>query len=297
MKSIILLPLVFFLMVSSYAQSYSGRYTVSTATGEVILALNEIEAGKYTGSLSGNNNVLLLTGNVQNGLLSGRVEEESNTIVFTAVIQSQVLTFTLAQTDLYGNLNPATAQVYSFMKSEGNSTDLTQNNGEVIINNTILSKEQIGEIGERYGTIPKPGNYWYDKVSGLYGVTGYPSYGFMYPDHNFGVLSRNTSSGNTGVIVNGRELPPNEWAVWSYLIGYYIQQGSYWLDSKGNVGYKGNNYPVLNLFLLASQNSYSGKGSGGDNFWSSRFSAGNSNQENSQGYVTVPGYGPVGYGF
>jgi hypothetical protein len=111
------------------------------------------------------------------------------------------------------------------------------------------------------------------------------------------VLSRNASAGNTGVLINGCELPQLEWAVWSYIIGNYIQPGSYWFDSKGNVGYAGNNTPVLNLFVLAQKNAYSGKGSGGDNFWSTRFSAGNSNSDNSQGYVSVPGYGPVGYGF
>ena len=40
-----------------------------------------------------------------------------------------------------------------------------------------------------------------------------------------------------------------------------------------------------------------GSGGGGDNFWSSMLGAGNSNADNTQGYVSVPGYGPVGYGF
>jgi hypothetical protein len=119
----------------------------------------------------------------------------------------------------------------------------------------------------------------------------------MYPGHNFGVLSRNASAGNTGVIVNGRELPQLEWAIWSYILGYYVQPGSYWMDATGNVGNEGYNIPVVNLFAAARKNSYSGKGGGGDNFWSSCFGAGNSNADNSQGYVSVPGYGPVGYGF
>ena len=119
----------------------------------------------------------------------------------------------------------------------------------------------------------------------------------MYPGHNFGKVSRNASAGNTGVLINGRELPQQEWVIWSYVIGNYIQPGSYWFDSNGNVGYDGNNLPVLNMFVIARQNAYSGQGSGGDNFWSSRFGAGNSNADNTQGYVSVPGYGPVGYGF
>ncbi len=47
----------------------------------------------------------------------------------------------------------------------------------------------------------------------------------------------------------------------------------------------------------ARQNAYAVASGTGDNFWTSRFSAGNSNADNSQGYVSGPGHGPVGYGF
>jgi hypothetical protein len=297
MKSVFLITIVLFLMISSYAQDYSGTYVLNSASAQITLILKKNETGQYTGSLSGNNNVIKVAGQLKNGMLSGRVGEEGSNIVFVAVIQNQVLTFTMADADIYGNINPATAQVISLVKSEGTGQVTNKNSAEVIINNVVLSKEQLQVISNKYGVEPKAGNYWYDPISGLYGVTGYPSYGFMYPGHNFGVLSRNASAGNTGVLINGRELPQLEWAVWSYIVGNYIQPGSYWFDSKGNVGYAGNNTPVLNLFVLAQKNAYSGKGSGGDNFWSTRFSAGNSNSDNSQGYVSVPGYGPVGYGF
>ena len=81
------------------------------------------------------------------------------------------------------------------------------------------------------------------------------------------------------------------------MLGYWIQMGSYWLDEKGNAGYEGNPTPLVNLYLAARQNAYQGRGSTGDNFWSSRFSAGNYDSGNQRGYVSVPGYGPVGYGF
>jgi hypothetical protein len=297
MKSYTLFIIALFVMVNMYAQDFSGKYTLNTAAGQVTLVLQKNETGTYTGSLSDNNSVIKLAGQVQNGFLRGKVGEEGSNIVFAAAIQNQVLNFTMAQADLYGNINQSASQVLSFVRSGETASNLTQTSGAVIINNKVLSKEQLRDIVTRYGVEPKAGNYWYDPVSGLYGVTGYPSYGFMYPGHNFGVLSRNASSGNTGVLINGRELPQAEWAVLSYVIGYYVQPGSYWLDSQGNVGNSGNNTPVLNLFVLARQNGYSGKGSGGDNFWSSRFGAGNSNADNTQGYVSVPGYGPVGYGF
>ena len=80
-------------------------------------------------------------------------------------------------------------------------------------------------------------------------------------------------------------------------MGNYIQPGAYWLDANGNAGYEGSTTPLVNLYVAAQSNNYKGSSGSGDRFWSSRFSAGNSNADNSQGYVSVPGYGPVGYGF
>jgi hypothetical protein len=80
------------------------------------------------------------------------------------------------------------------------------------------------------------------------------------------------------------------------MVGSWIQPGSYWLDHMGNAGYEGNPMPVINLYQAAQQRAHSG-GGGGDNQWNTRFSAGNYDSGNTRGYVSVPGYGPVGYGF
>lgn len=276
-------------------EDYSGTYTCNLATGQIMtLVLRLIETGSYSGTISDNSISYKVSAQILNGTLTGYYGEGTNTVHFTADIKNQYLTFTIPTRDYLGNANPL---VLNFLKSGGTINDNNKSTDPIIINNRILTAEQLQELKNRYGVEPRPGNYWYDSTSGLYGVTGYPSYGFMYPGHDFGPISRNASAGNTGVIINGRELPQLEWAVWSYILGYYIQPGNYWFDSQGNAGYVGSNIPVVNLFAAARQNSYSGQGGSGDNFWSSRFGAGNSNADNSQGYVSVPGYGPVGYGF
>ncbi len=190
----------------------------------------------------------------------------------------------------------------TFISNAVNAQDLhgrqqAGKNNAVIINEIVLTNEQIDELEQIYGIRPQPGSYWYDARSGLYGAAGYSAYGFMYPGHNLGRVRRDASGGNTNVVVNGRELHQSEWLVWSYILGYWIQPGNYWMDENGNAGYEGNPIPLVNLYLAAQQNAYQGQGGGGDNFWSSRFSAGNYNSGNRQGYVSVPGYGPVGYGF
>ena len=280
--------------VEIYGDEFAGTYsTIDEMTGQKIsLDLRANENGTYSGSLNDNYNIIQVVGQLQDGSLKGSVGEGANPLKFEAHNQNQLLIFTVfSQNPLADN------QVWKFTRSGISDTEYQDKQGKVIINNIPLSEDQIREIISRYGVEPIAGNYWYDSSSGLYGATGYPAYGFMYPGHNFGTLSRNASAGNTNVIINGRELPQIEWAVWSYILGYYIQPGNYWLDSQGNAGYVGYTTPVVNLFVAAQQNAYSGQGSGGDNFWSTRFSAGNSNADNTQGYVSVPGYGPIGYGF
>jgi hypothetical protein len=174
----------------------------------------------------------------------------------------------------------------------------------VVINGRPLDQNQIAQFRSRYGMAPVPGEYWYDGRSGLYGVIGSSSAGFMLPGHEFGSLKADASRGNTGVYLNGRNLPQDELMVMNFIWQSYIQPGRYWLDGNGNLGYEGSSYPVGNLLVqiqALSQIGYvggggTGGGGGGDNIWSSRVSAGNYYSDGSAGYVSVPGYGPVGYG-
>jgi hypothetical protein len=166
----------------------------------------------------------------------------------------------------------------------------------VVFNGVALSKEQLNEFAKTYGQKPGPGNYWYDKRCGLYGIEGQPAQGFMYPGHEFGDLVKNASNGNSGVLFNGREITQFEWMMLSQLLGTPVLPGTYWLDAQGNAGIQGNAFPLVNLFMATQQNAGRSGGAGGDNFWSSRYSAGNYTEDGSAGYVSVPGYGPVSYG-
>jgi hypothetical protein len=166
----------------------------------------------------------------------------------------------------------------------------------VIFNGISLSQLQITEFEKIYGQPPKPGHYWYDKMSGLYGLAGQPAGGFMYAGHDFGTLAQNASNGNTRVMINGRELPQTEYMLLNQMIGNFVLPGSYWLDAQGNAGMQGSSFPLVNLFMAAQQSTHQQGGRSGDNFWSSRYSAGNYTDDGKSGYVSVPGYGPIGYG-
>jgi len=147
---------------------------------------------------------------------------------------------------------------YKLMPPKQETTNANRTTGDVMINGRSLSSEQMVELERMYRVKAQPGNYWYDAKSGLYGIVGQPSYGFMYPDHDFGKINRNASMGNTGVVVNGRELPQAEWAVWSQVLGYWINPGRYWFDFRGNAGYEGNPIPLVNFYVAARENNYKG---------------------------------------
>jgi hypothetical protein len=172
-----------------------------------------------------------------------------------------------------------------------------QPGADVVINGRALAQGQKDEFLRRYGVAPAPGTYWYDAKSGLWGLAGQPAAGFLLPGHDFGALAADASGGRTGVFLNGREIPPAEVQILAALAGAVLP-GRYWLDGTGNYGYEGMAVPVGNLYALAAANAaaYGGGGGGGDNFWSSRFARGNSNADNSQGYVSIPGVGTVTYG-
>ncbi|MDH4069971.1 MAG: hypothetical protein OEV30_06070 [Ignavibacteria bacterium] len=279
-------------------RNYAGTFTAHTEMGTFTLILRQAGAAQYEGELLGEGGMFSLEAGEEGGLLEGTADDGYEILTIQIKRDGDQLTFLIFEEDEDGAAVSGTEESLVFTLS----TDVTNGIQESVredvrINGMLLTDEQLTALSEVYGKTPMPGDYWYDSRSGLYGAVGFPAYGFMMPDHLFDSMGSDVSRGNTGVFVNGRELPASEYAVWSYIVGSWIQQGRYWLDHQGNAGYEGDPTVVTNLFVAAQQNSYRGQGGSGDNFWSTRFSAGNSNADNSQGYVSVPGYGPVGYGF
>jgi hypothetical protein len=137
---------------------------------------------------------------------------------------------------------------------------------DVYVNGRPVSEQQIAALQERMGipeAAPIPaGRYWYDRVSGLWGMEGGPTQGQILPDLQLGgPLRADASGGGTGIFFNGRELHPQEAAFLQRIFGYTIP-GRYWLDWQGNGGPEGG--PVLfNLVAAASQAGGAGGGYGG----------------------------------
>jgi hypothetical protein len=130
---------------------------------------------------------------------------------------------------------------------------------EVIINGVPLDDREIAALGQACGHRVAPGAYWYDRMCGAWGIQGGPTRGFFQPGLFLGgPLLANASNGQTGVFINGRQLPLSEVSALQQITT--VVQGRFWLDAQGNVGYEG--YPASgNLIQMARQ---AGGGSGGN---------------------------------
>ena len=112
----------------------------------------------------------------------------------------------------------------------------------VVVNGKALTNQQVNALTQMYGQVV-PGKYWYDAVSGLYGVIGGAPMGQLYQGMTIGgPLAANASGGGngrlTGVFINGREIHPLEYGFYQQLFGT-VWPGRYWMNAQGIGGFVG----------------------------------------------------------
>jgi hypothetical protein len=137
--------------------------------------------------------------------------------------------------------------------------------GAVVVNGIALDRQTLAALQSAYGQV-KPGRYWYDPMSGLWGAERAPTSGQIAPGLRLGGPLRADASGRgTGVFINGREIHAVEVARLQALVGP-VRPGRYWLNAAGIGGYEGGP-PQFNLAALAAQRSggsgYNRSGPGG----------------------------------
>lgn len=135
----------------------------------------------------------------------------------------------------------------------------------VIVNNVRLNNETLNVLAVHYGITIEDGEYWYDTYSGAWGYENGPTFGFIAPDLNIGGrLPVDASNGQTGVLLNGRELPVEDLLYLEGILGP-IPDGSYWLDPYGNMGVEGyaaqvNIIDIQTSVTTSSSNPYQAQG-------------------------------------
>jgi hypothetical protein len=122
---------------------------------------------------------------------------------------------------------------------------------QVVVNRVRISDRDLQQFEQRWNTRVQNGNYWYDRLTGAWGLEGGPTAGWISPGLGLGgPLRADASGGNTGVFINGRELHLMDVQALMQIV--QVQRGRWWMDAQGNFGPEGG--PVWgNLMVLAQQ--------------------------------------------
>lgn len=130
---------------------------------------------------------------------------------------------------------------------------------DVFVNHVRLDDATRRALERGYGVPIKPGRYWYDPVSGVWGLEGGPSAGQIHPGLRLGgPLRHDASGGRTPVVVNGRALHPLDVAALQRCVR--VIPGRYWVLANGVGGVEGGP-PQFNLAVLCGGNGGGGGGS------------------------------------
>ncbi|KAH7142573.1 hypothetical protein B0J13DRAFT_49649 [Dactylonectria estremocensis] len=162
----------------------------------------------------------------------------------------------------------------------------------VTVNDVQLGQADLLSLQGLLGAVI-PGNYWYDRRSGAYGLTGGPCTGFLVAGLALGngQLDQH-ASGNTGtgVFINGREIHVMD-VLSLQSMGVPVRPGRWWVNGDGSFGMEGSPIPLGNLRRQAMANTGAGGGFGGGGYHSWSTSMGNYGGSDGQGFTYVGGPG------
>lgn len=109
----------------------------------------------------------------------------------------------------------------------------------IVVNNKHLDQQTIKLIETYYKTSLKKGHYWYDKLSGYWGIMGSEAKGKIIAGLVLGGdLPADASNGHSGVFINGRELNQKETNAIKDIYGT-VYKSRFWLNDQGLAGYEG----------------------------------------------------------
>jgi len=131
---------------------------------------------------------------------------------------------------------------------------------ELVINDEVVPAQTVAQLEAAYQVKFVAGSYWYDRMTGAFGIKGGPCKGIGVAGLNIGgPLKANASGGGSNVFINGRDLHPQD--VLAFQTFMQVIPGRYWMDAYGNFGYENMPYALGNVYKLYKAKF--GRGNGG----------------------------------
>jgi len=110
----------------------------------------------------------------------------------------------------------------------------------IIVNSVPLTVDTVRQLQQIYPVPIRPGRYWYDAISGAWGLEGGPIAGQMLPGLRLGGRLRSDASrGTSGVFINGRQLMLGEKSYLEQTCRTPVYPGRYWVNGYGIGGFEG----------------------------------------------------------
>lgn len=268
MRALLSLMLLVLPSAVCLSNDLSGAYSGSSHGQSITLRISQKSDGSATGTMSAGTLSMTLSGQVSGNTFSGDMLVDGDRTPFTATLSGKSLSVT------------SNGDTVTFTRSSGGSaapapvkraakagtpaaprkTAAAHSVSKVKVNGVALTSAQLAKFARTYGVQLPAGSYWYDRACGAWGVEGSPVIGVTKAGVEIGgPLKRNASNGNTGVFVNGRELPMAE-IVALQQIGVQAVQGRWRLDAQGNVRKEGSSKVLGNLYSAAAAASGGGSG-------------------------------------
>jgi len=236
------IPLLATLPLLAHA-GVSGTY-VEEQNPAISLVLIEADDGTVTGNFTGATSTPL-TARRSGNTLSGRAGNASVGADLKATINNPDTLTVVLTVD-------GESEQHVFRRASAPSSSNAAKSGKrhVTVNDVRLSDEELAQIEQNFRVRILDADYWYDTISGAWGVRGGPTRGFIYSGLNIGgPLKANASGGGTGVFINGRELHPRDVAGLQRCTK--VNPGRYWVRADGFGGFE-NGPAFFNLIALCS---------------------------------------------
>ncbi|WP_020530801.1 hypothetical protein [Flexithrix dorotheae] len=274
MKSSLLFTAFLLFCTCIQAQHFAGNYRGDQGIENIQVNIQHPVNGEYKGNMSDGKVSYKLVGIEKEGKLTGSLYNSQGYLYFSLSSFSGRQEMVIMQYNAYDQPVPSSAVKFSLVKTTNvqqtpsDNSIVQKKEKSVYFNGVKATSEIISGLEQMYKVKVMEGRYWYDQVSGLWGLEGGPTVGVILPNLNLGgKLQANASNGKTGVVINGRVLPQQDLQYLQNLVGY-IQPGRYWLDAYGNAGKEGG--PVLGNLMQAANNTRNNN-SGGSTFYRNNY--------------------------